>query len=52
MYFLDLDDLQIVSSSPEILAKLENSLVTVRPSLERAEEVCLKSKIPSWRKIC
>ena len=31
MYFLDLDDLQIVSSSPEILAKLENSLVTVRP---------------------
>ena len=31
MYFLDLEDLQIVSSSPEILAKLENSLVTVRP---------------------
>jgi len=31
MYFLDLDDLQIVSSSPEILAKLENSVVTVRP---------------------
>ncbi|MBA58434.1 MAG: anthranilate synthase component I [Gammaproteobacteria bacterium] len=31
MYFLDLDDFQIVSSSPEILAKLEDGSVTVRP---------------------
>ena len=31
MYFLDLDDHQIAGSSPEILARLENQQVTVRP---------------------
>jgi anthranilate synthase component 1 len=31
MYFLDLEDFHIVGSSPEILARLENGLVTVRP---------------------
>lgn len=31
MYFLDLDDFHIVGSSPEILARLENEEVTVRP---------------------
>jgi anthranilate synthase component I len=31
MYFLDLDDFHIVGSSPEILARLEHGLVTVRP---------------------
>ncbi|MEM9256674.1 MAG: anthranilate synthase component I [Pseudomonadota bacterium] len=31
MYFLDLDDFHIVGSSPEILARLEEGLVTVRP---------------------
>ena len=31
MYFLDLDDFQIVGSSPEILARLEEGEVTVRP---------------------
>lgn len=31
MYFIDLDDFQIVGSSPEILARLEDSHVTVRP---------------------
>jgi len=31
MYFLDLGDFQIVGSSPEILTRLEDSLVTVRP---------------------
>lgn len=31
MYFLDLDDFQIVSSSPEILARLDHGEVTVRP---------------------
>lgn len=31
MYFMDLADFQIVSSSPEILARLENGLVTNRP---------------------
>lgn len=31
MYFLDLGDFQIVGSSPEILARLEGGLVTVRP---------------------
>lgn len=31
LYFLDLGDHQVVGSSPEILARLENSEVTVRP---------------------
>ncbi|MGB1309586.1 MAG: anthranilate synthase component I, partial [Leucothrix sp.] len=31
MYFLQLDDFQIVGSSPEILVRLENEEVTVRP---------------------
>lgn len=31
MYFLDLDDFQIAGSSPEILARLEDGEVTVRP---------------------
>lgn len=31
MYFLDLGDFQIVGSSPEILARVEEDVVTVRP---------------------
>jgi anthranilate synthase component 1 len=31
MYFMDLDDFQIVSSSPEILARLEDGRITNRP---------------------
>jgi anthranilate synthase component 1 len=31
MYFMDLDDFQIVGSSPEILVRLEDGEVTVRP---------------------
>ncbi len=31
MYYLDLEDFQIVGSSPEILARLEQGVVTVRP---------------------
>lgn len=31
MYFLDLGDTQVVGSSPEILTRLENGQVTVRP---------------------
>jgi anthranilate synthase component 1 len=31
MYFLDLADFQIVGSSPEILTRLEDGIVTVRP---------------------
>jgi len=31
LYFLDLDDHQVVGSSPEILARLEHGEVTVRP---------------------
>lgn len=31
MYFLDMDDHQVVGSSPEILARLEDGEITVRP---------------------
>ncbi|MFY1004924.1 chorismate-binding protein, partial [Escherichia coli] len=31
MYFLDVGDLQVVGSSPEILVRLQDGEVTVRP---------------------
>ena len=31
MYFLDLDGFEVIGSSPEILVRLEEGLVTVRP---------------------
>lgn len=31
MYFLDLDGFELIGSSPEILVRLEEGLVTVRP---------------------
>jgi len=31
MFYLDLDDFQIVGSSPEILTRLEDDIITVRP---------------------
>src|SRR5690625_6360045 len=31
LYFLDMDDHQVVGSSPEILARLEDGEITVRP---------------------
>lgn len=31
MYFLDLDDFHIVGSSPEILARVEDDIITIRP---------------------
>ncbi|EGV33459.1 anthranilate synthase component I [Thiorhodococcus drewsii AZ1] len=31
MYFMDFDDFQVVGSSPEILTRLEDGVVTVRP---------------------
>lgn len=31
MFYMDLDDFQIVGSSPEILVRLEDNIVTVRP---------------------
>ena len=31
MYFLDMEGFQIIGSSPEILVKLEDKKVTVRP---------------------
>jgi len=31
MYFLELDDLSIVGSSPEVLVRVDNDVVTVRP---------------------
>ena len=39
MYFMDLGDFQIVSSSPEILARLDGDEVTVRPRAFRMSNV-------------
>jgi anthranilate synthase component I len=54
MYFLDLDGFEIVGSSPEILARLENGVVTVRPiagtrprGSSPAEEIALERELLS-----
>lgn len=52
MYFLDLDDFQIVGSSPEILVRLEGGEVTVRPiagtrrrGYDEAEDKALEAEL-------
>lgn len=52
MYFLDLKDFQIVGSSPEILARVEDQLVTVRPiagtrrrGYDEAEDKALEAEL-------
>ena len=52
MYFLDLDEFQIVSSSPEILARLDQGEVTVRPlagtrrrGASREEDLALEAEL-------
>lgn len=52
MYFLDLEDFQIVSSSPEILARLDHGEVTVRPlagtrrrGATEAEDVAMEEEL-------
>ncbi len=52
MYFLDLGDFQIVGSSPEILTRLEDGVVTVRPiagtrrrGVTEAEDLALEAEL-------
>jgi anthranilate synthase component 1 len=52
MYFLDLEDFQIVSSSPEILARLDHGEVTVRPlagtrrrGVDESEDLALEEEL-------
>jgi anthranilate synthase component 1 len=52
MYFVDLDDFQIVGSSPEILVRLEDDEVTVRPiagtrrrGKDRAEDQAMQEEL-------
>lgn len=52
MYFLDLDEFQVVGSSPEILARLEDGRVTVRPlagtrrrGVDEAEDKALEEEL-------
>lgn len=52
MYFLDLEEFQIVSSSPEILARLDHGEVTVRPlagtrrrGRDEAEDLALEEEL-------
>ncbi|MBT4494814.1 MAG: anthranilate synthase component I, partial [Gammaproteobacteria bacterium] len=52
MYFLDLDEFQIVSSSPEILARLDHGEVTVRPlagtrrrGVDETEDIALEEEL-------
>jgi len=52
MYFMNLDEFQIVSSSPEILARLENGNITNRPlagtrrrGYDEAEDLALEQEL-------
>ena len=52
MYYMNLDDFHIVSSSPEILARLDNGQVTVRPlagtrrrGVDKAEDKALETEL-------
>ena len=52
MYFMHLDEFQIVSSSPEILARLENGVITNRPLAgtrrrghDHAEDLALEAEL-------
>ena len=52
MYYMNLDDFHIVSSSPEILARLDNGQVTVRPlagtrrrGMDEAEDKALETEL-------
>jgi anthranilate synthase component 1 len=52
MYYMNLDDFHIVSSSPEILARLDNGQVTVRPlagtrrrGVDEAEDKALETEL-------
>ena len=44
MYFLDCGDFHIAGSSPEILARLEDGTVTVRPIAGIAQASCTTPK--------
>jgi anthranilate synthase component 1 len=59
MYFLDLEDFHIVGSSPEILARLQQGVVTVRPiagtrhrGKDEAEDLALEQELLADPKEC
>jgi anthranilate synthase component 1 len=59
MFFLNLDDFHIVGSSPEILARLEQGVVTVRPiagtrhrGRDEAEDLALERELLADPKEC
>jgi anthranilate synthase component I len=52
MFFLDLDDHQVVGSSPEILVRLEDDTVTVRPIAGTRPGVPPRMRIAAWRRNC
>lgn len=59
MYYMDLGDFHIVSSSPEILARLDNGEVTVRPlagtrrrGIDEADDLALERELLADAKEC
>jgi anthranilate synthase component 1 len=49
MYFLNLGDFHIVGSSPEILTRLEDGLVTVRPIAGTRQRGRPRKRIRRWK---
>ena len=45
MFYINLEDFFIVGSSPEVLARLENDVVTVRPLREQEGEALMRQRI-------
>jgi anthranilate synthase component 1 len=49
MYFLNLGDFHIVGSSPEILTRLEDDLITVRPIAGTRRRGVTEEQDRRWR---
>ena len=52
MYFMDLDEFQIVSSSPEILARVEDGVITNRPLAGTRRRGYTPEEDRPWRRSC
>lgn len=52
LYFLDMDDFQIAGSSPEILARLEDGEVTVRPIAGTRRRGHPRRRTVRWKRTC
>ena len=51
MFYFNFSDFQIIGASPEILVRLRDNQITIRPMLEQGQEVKQEKKISFMKKI-